>query len=244
MDTVKFSKGNVKTVAHRGVSGLETENTLAAFIAAGNRSHYGVECDIHVTSDGKIIVIHDEKTGRVALTDINVEKSTFDEVRSVKLRNMYKGGPESLETRGDLIIPTLKEYVSVCKKYGKKCVIELKNRFEAKYITQVIDEINELDYLDGVIFISFSFENMVDLRRLLPNQPLQFLVGQFTEGLVKKLDEYSLDLDIYYESLDKEKVDLVHSHGHLINCWTVDSKEKAEELVDMGVDFITSNILE
>jgi glycerophosphoryl diester phosphodiesterase len=85
---------------------------------------------------------------------------------------------------------------------------------------------------------------MVDLRRLLPNQPLQFLARQFTEGLVDKLDEYSLDLDIYYESLDKETIELVHSHGHLINCWTVDSKEKAEELVDMGVDFITSNILE
>ena len=43
MDTIKIEKKNTLMVAHRGVSGLEKENTLAAFIAAGNRSYYGVE---------------------------------------------------------------------------------------------------------------------------------------------------------------------------------------------------------
>ena len=46
-DTIKIADhGSTKFVAHRGVSGLETENTAAAFIAAGNRSYYGVETDI------------------------------------------------------------------------------------------------------------------------------------------------------------------------------------------------------
>ena len=66
MNTIKISKGSTKMIAHRGLSGLETENSIQAFIAAGNRSYYGVETDVHVTKDGKFVVIHDDATGRVA----------------------------------------------------------------------------------------------------------------------------------------------------------------------------------
>ena len=55
-NTVKVpEKGSTRFVAHRGVSGLECENTAAAFIAAGNRTYYGVETDIWRTSDGKFL---------------------------------------------------------------------------------------------------------------------------------------------------------------------------------------------
>ena len=53
MDTIKINKKNVLMIAHRGVSGLETENTKEAFIIAGNKSYYGIETDVHVTLDGK-----------------------------------------------------------------------------------------------------------------------------------------------------------------------------------------------
>lgn len=42
MNTIRFNH-QIKIIAHRGVSGLERENTCAAFIAAGNRSYYGME---------------------------------------------------------------------------------------------------------------------------------------------------------------------------------------------------------
>ena len=74
---VKFEKQKVKMIAHRGMSGIETENTSSAFVAAGNRSYYGIECDIHVTADGEFVIIHDDDTGRVAKKDVNIEKSTF-----------------------------------------------------------------------------------------------------------------------------------------------------------------------
>ena len=66
MDTIKIEKKNTLMVAHRGVSGLEKENTLAAFIAAGNRSYYGIETDVHRTADGQFVVFHDDNTQRVA----------------------------------------------------------------------------------------------------------------------------------------------------------------------------------
>ena len=61
-NTIKLeNKGNVRMVAHRGVSGLEKENTNAAFVAAGNRSYYGIETDVHLTADNRFILIHDDR---------------------------------------------------------------------------------------------------------------------------------------------------------------------------------------
>lgn len=250
MNTIKVDKKDVLMVAHRGVCGLEPENSIPAFTAAGNRSYYGVECDIHVTADGKIVVIHDSQTGRVAGDDINVDESSFDLVRKITLKNVCRWDewhntlPENPGKRPDLFIPTLEEYVSICKKYEKKCVLELKGTFKREDIETVIEEIKKMDYLENVIFISFSFENMVALRELLPEQEMQFLTSKYDEEVLERLNQYNLDLDIRYTTLTKEIIDEIHANGHKINCWTCDSKEDAEQLIEWGVEFITTNILE
>lgn len=256
MDTVKFSKGNVNVVAHRGLSGLEPENSIAAFVAAGNRSYFGVECDVHVTKDGKFVVIHDETTGRVAAKNINVEKSSLKKVRKIALDNICGlerkelGADVHYSDRADLVIPTMSEYINICKKYGKKCVLEVKNRMQPKDLARLVEEIKALDCLENVIFISFSFENMVDLRKLLPNQKLQYLLSKKgyeelgEDKIIEILNQYSFDLDIQYSLLNKEFVDRIHTNGHIVNCWTCDDREVAEKLVEIGVDQITTNILE
>ena len=165
MDTIKVEKKAVLMVAHRGVSGLEPENSIPAFIAAGNRIYYGVETDVHVTRDGKFVIIHDDQTGRVAGDDIVVEASSYDLLRKINLydicgteKNAGVTG-EDKGKRADLIIPSLADYINICKKYDKKCVLELKNKFEPEDIKRMVEEIKELDYVDGMIFISFSYEN-------------------------------------------------------------------------------------
>lgn len=250
MNTININKKNVLMVAHRGVSGLEPENSIPAFVAAGNRSYYGVETDVHVTSDGKFVVIHDDQTGRVAGDNISVEQSSYDLLKKLNLYDICRmetnAGITGAEKgkRADLMIPSLADYVNICKKYNKKCVLELKNPFEPEDIVRLVEEIKELDYLDGIIFISFSYENMVALRELLPRQPLQFLTSNADEDLVERLNKYGLDLDINYKVLTKELLDAVHAEGHKVNVYTCDNKEDAERLIDWGVDFITSNILE
>lgn len=88
MDTMKIDSGSTRMIAHRGLSGLETENSIPAFVAAGNRSYYGVETDTHVTKDGRFVIIHDDTTGRVAREDIRVEESDYERVRKVALKDM------------------------------------------------------------------------------------------------------------------------------------------------------------
>ncbi|MBE6694969.1 MAG: hypothetical protein E7587_00800 [Ruminococcaceae bacterium] len=243
MNTVKINSENTKMVAHRGVSGIEKENTCPAFVAAGNRSYFGIETDIHITKDKKFVVIHDSSTKRVSFEkyDINVEDVEYSDLKDIVLPDR-----DGSYIRQDIRIPLLAEYVKICKKYDKICVLELKGNFETEDCERLIKEINELEYLGNVIFISFSEENCINMRALLPEAEIQFLKsGEIKEEeLVSFLLENSLDLDIDHRSLTKDFVDRLHSHGIKVNCWTCDNKERAEELVLMGVDFITSNILE
>lgn len=255
MDTIKISKKDTKMIAHRGLSGLETENSIPAFTAAANRSYYGVETDVHVTKDGRFVIIHDDTTERVAFDSIRIEESSYALVRKIILKDMCPAaGPEQnagtppvcgqAPDRQDLIIPNLAEYVRICRKYGKKCILELKNEFNPDDIRRLTDEILSLDYLTGTVFISFSLENLKVLRQLLPQQELYYLTGEYNETVRSALTQYRLHLDIYYHALTKDIIDRLHSEGILVNCWTCDNKEDAEKLAEWGVDFITSNILE
>ena len=242
MDTIKINKGAVKMVAHRGASGLERENTVPAFLAAGNRSYFGVETDIHRTADGKYVVIHDETTSRVTrgAANINVEENPYDAVKDLVLPDK-----DGTTMRQDIRIPLLAEYIHICKKYDKVCVLELKNAFNKEEIREIVAIIREYDYLDKVIFISFVLTNCLTLRELLPQQPVQWLTSNgLTSELMKTLVEQRLGLDSYYKVLTQEVIDSLHAEGLEVNCWTVDDPEWAEKLVAMGVDYITSNILE
>ena len=241
MNTISFDKGDVKVIAHRGVSALECENTCAAFVAAGNRSYFGIETDTHVTADGKFVIIHDDFTGNVSNVNISVEGSTREELSKVRL---YSGGRVPSYTRCDLVIPDLADYIRICQRYGKIAVLELKNRIATEDIRRMVDEIRELGHLEQTLFISFSWENMVDLRGMLPEQKLQFLISRWEEDLPQRLSEAKLDLDIYYKALTRERIAQLHDLGIEVNCWTCDDPDAAEELVSWGVDYITSNILE
>jgi len=250
MNTVKIDSKKTLMVAHRGLSGLEPENSIPAFVAAGNRSYFGIETDVHVTTDGRFICFHDEQTARVAGDDINVETSSYHLVRKIVLDNICgveaKTGEKvgDLKGRDDLLIPRLEDYINICKKYEKIAVLEVKNRMETGDLKKLVEEIKALGYLEHVIFISFSLENMIDLRKMLPNQKLQYLTTKYNEEIHRALTEYQLDWDAWYPALTKEIIDKLHAEGIVINTWTVDSKEDAEKFASWGVDFITSNILE
>lgn len=239
MNTIKIEKKGVPLIAHRGCSGLEQENTNAAFVAAGNRSYFGVETDVHKTLDGQYVIIHDDHTGRVAIDKLSVEESTYDTLRGLLLKQ--KDGAKG---RSDLRIPNLREYISICQHYEKIGVLELKNHFQREEVYEICAIVEEMGYLDQMIFISFDEENLLFLREKYPEQPAQFLVSKFEEDLIPRLQAHALDLDIYYKALTEENVKACHDAGIKVNCWTVDDPEEARRLIAYGVDFITTNILE
>ncbi|MBR6808003.1 MAG: hypothetical protein IKM46_06455 [Clostridia bacterium] len=221
---------------------MERENTCPAFLAAANRSYFGIETDVHVTKDGKFVIIHDESTKRVSLESVkvNVEESTWDEIKNIVLPDK-----DGSFVRQDIRIPLLSEYIAICKKYGKVPVLELKNTFARDDLKRLTEEIDSLGYLESMTFISFSWENCVNLRELLPEAKIQWLTGEWiSDDRLSELKRFGFALDIHYGNLDEARIKLLHDNGIEVNCWTCDDPEAGERLAAWGVDYITSNILE
>ncbi len=254
MNTIKIEKKGTLMVAHAGLSGMEAENTCASFVAAANRSYWGIECDLLCAKDG-FVIIHNPNTAGFSPIELSVPDSTVEELQSIPLYDRrFFHGMESFgltrggtQTRADLRIPTLREYINICKKYEKICVLELKQPMDKDRIAMVIEEYREQDYLDGVVFISFHKGNLIEVRRCLPEAKIQLLTGDrqvFTDEFLDEVAEYGFDLDIHIFTTTRELVDRIHQRGMKVNVWTCDWLDKAEKLVEWGVDYITTNIFE
>ena len=171
---------------------------------------------------------------------INVERTTYSKSENIILPDL-----DGTIIRKDIKIPLLSEYISICKKYEKTAVLEIKNLFSESDLKKLVLNIKTLGYIENVIFISFVLENCINLRKLLPQSQIQLLTKkELTPDTIRILCENKLDIDINYKKLTKETVDFLHSRGIKVNCWTCDNKADAERLVGYGVDFITTNILE
>lgn len=239
METIKINKNSVKMVAHRGLSGLEIENTNPAFTLAGKHSYYGIETDIRRTVDGRFVICHDDNLNRIAGEDIKVETSTLEELLKVTL--IDKNGGKN--TKG-IKLSLLEDYLEICKINKKHCVLELKSDFTDTEIQQIIEIIKGYDYLNEVTFISFLYSNLEKVRKFSPNQSAQFLFYNFSEEIISIVIKDRFDVDVKHTALDKEIINRLHENGLKVNCWTVNEKDRAEELVALGVDLITTNILE
>ena len=237
MKTIKVKKGKTKMIAHRGLSGLERENSINAFIAGCNRSYYGCECDIHYTLDKKLVVCHDDHTRRVSNYDVVIPETTFDDLSNVRLKAFGK----EVEGR-ELVVPTFLEYLEIQSKYNKKCIVEIKcpiSLEEAKEILEIVKP-----YYKLIIFISFNLNNLLLIRSLDKKVPIQYLSSKYDDSLLDICEKNNFGIDIHYASLDKERIEKFHERKIVVNAWTVHDKETAEELISWGIDFITTNILE
>jgi len=254
MDTIKINKRQTQLIAHAG-HGLEMANTCAGFIAAGNRSYAGIETDLQITADMQVVTMHNPSSAGVSPVVISIPDSTLEEVQNLPVYDHpFFYGIENTDmevrkgsTRPDLRIASLEEYIRLCKKYGKIAVPELKGEMTPQAIAVIVDKIRALDYLENTIFISFCWENLVEIRRLVPGQTVQFLTGEnhpFTDEFLDRVAENGFDLDIHIFTTTREVIERIHARGIKVNVWTIDWPDRAEQVAAWGADYITTNILE
>ncbi len=229
-------KSKTKIVAHRGLSGVEFENTISSFVAAGNTDCYGIETDVHKTLDGKFVAIHDSDTSRVSDVTAEIETSLYSDLKEISL-----GHISDKTVRTDRKIPDLSEYIDICKTYKKTAVLELKNHFEPEDIKNVIKTIENAKYLSQTVFISFDFDNLKAVRSFLPDQAVQFLCSNADGELIKKLKLHKMDVDIKQKALDKKLIKEFHDNGIKVNCWVVNDEKRAKKLIKYGIDYITTD---
>ena len=95
-----------RNFAHRGLHDVQhPENTISAFKNAVNHN-YDIELDIHLTLDKKIVVVHDHNLKRLCNVDINVEKSTYQELKELTIQNTLERIPLLVEVLDMLPVST------------------------------------------------------------------------------------------------------------------------------------------
>ncbi len=238
--TIKFQNDHIKVIAHQGLFGLERGNSCQAFIAAGNReTYYGVETDVQRTVDGHYVVIHDTNTKNLTGVDRIVSETTLEELRSLRLFDM-----DMSHDRVDLRIPTLQEYIKICKYYEKVSILEIKEPMAPEHVREIADILRDMGHLHNTVIISFHRENLVALREYLPDQPAQYLTTAWNEDVKEFVLTHRLDVDIRYLELDEATLREIRSLGLEVNTWNLDDPVKAEQYDAWGLDYITTNILE
>jgi glycerophosphoryl diester phosphodiesterase len=170
---------------------------------------------------------------------MSVEGSTFAELRAVRMKDK-----DGVTERADLFLPTLDEYICICRKYDKQAILELKNKMQPHEVWEIAECVKALGWFDRTTFISFSGENLVALREKFPSASAQYLTGECTEEEMQFMLDNRLDADLCGYCVTPERVARLHEAGLVVNVWTLDTLEHAQMAKAAGVDMITSNILE
>lgn len=237
MQTKKVKADKIGLIAHRGLSGIEVENTRQAFIEACKKDYYGIETDIRYTADKKLVVFHDDSILRLNGSDILIKDLTYQQL----LEKELLGGLKK-EKKG--YICPLDEYIEICNQYDKYMVIEFKDGFILEDIKPIIDYIEHKSNSNKIIYISFNMQYLKEIRKYREKATIQYLCGIIDEKLFDELIKYRFDVDMFQNDLNIDLAKRLKAKGIKINMWTVDDPSKFDELKALGVDYITTNILE
>lgn len=218
-------------LSHRGESDDAPENTLAAFALAMERDSDGIELDIRMTSDHRIVCVHDASLARVAGKDIEVADHTYQELCEAHPIPLIS---EALE----LLMP------------GKFIQIELKGKpFDLTELRQLIDKHLALGKLIGLS--SFEIETLELANEIFPDVSRVLLIdlekryGRFpsADEVADLCREHNFSGVSFKADLraDKSFVDALRSKGLRVVAWGVNTDEKGLAMAAAGVDALTCN---
>nr|WP_232423526.1 MULTISPECIES: glycerophosphodiester phosphodiesterase [Bacillus] len=150
--------------AHRGAAGTFPENTMVAFKEAERVGADGIELDVQLTKDGKVVVIHDEQLDRTTNQKGLVMDYTLKELKQFDAS--YKYGKKT----GFVEIPTLEEVLTWLQGNSMLLNIELKNSviLYPGLEEKVINLVKQYNMQDRVIFSSFNHYSIVHCYQLAP----------------------------------------------------------------------------
>ena len=214
--------------AHRGASAVCPENTMAAFRKALELGATGIETDVQMTKDGKLILIHDETVQRTTNGQGLVKDFTLEEIQQLDAGSWFN--EQFREER----LPSLEELLELVKEQGIIVNIELKNgaiqypELEEK----VIACIQRYGMEDRVVISSFNHYSLVKCKSIAPEIRTGIL---YMEGLYKAW-EYGRTvgadaLHAYKYAVLPEWVEEAKAIGIIYHPFTVNDPEEMKRLI-------------
>ncbi len=226
-------------IAHRGFSGHYPENTLRAFREALKLPVDGIELDIRRTSDGKLVVIHDETVDRTTFGSGRVSQLTWEE-----LQQLDAGAWKGQEFSGERI-PCFEEVLQLVN--GQTVLhAEIKQPGTERQIVEAVRAHNAVQW---VKLSSFHPKAIAAAKQAAPEVSCGLIGGPrvgasddtFAAFVREALQHGASAVTVHYSALTPERVRYCHQRYLFIGTWTVNDARLAAQMVAMGIDALASD---
>ncbi|MFH8371788.1 glycerophosphodiester phosphodiesterase [Streptomyces sp. NPDC018031] len=206
------------TIGHRGVMGVEPENTLRSFVRAEREGMDVIELDLHLSKDGALVVMHDAELDRTTDGSGAIRDHTLDE-----LRELDAG-------RGERI-PVFEEVLDAVR---SPLQAEIKDRAAARALAEVI---RGRDLLSRVEVLSFHDEALAEIRGLLPAVRSALVASRYGADVIDRAQAVGAGtLVLNIRRLTLELVERAHAAGLRVIGWTVNTPDHLRLARGLGLD--------
>ena len=236
--------------AHRGGAALRPENTLAAFDHGLALGADGLEFDVHLSSDGVVVVHHDSTLERTTSARGPLSSLTAAQLAALDAGHLFTDGTSpGFPFRGQgLGVPTLRQ---VLERHQAHFIIELKTP-DPVLARKTIDEVRQARALDRVSLGSFYYRVLRAARAYEPRIATGAAQQETRWALYRSWVGWPLGRTAYREFQVPEQAGrttivtpqfIAHAHraGLPVKVWTVDDRSDIDRLLDWGVDAIISD---
>lgn len=225
--------------AHRGASADAPENTMAAFELAIKEGADAIEIDVQVSSDGELVICHDESLDRLAGFPGLVLQTPWDELKVIDIANHRPEFPL-------MAMPRLVDLLDLLAPTSLALNIELKNSvLPMPAIERKAYELTrEFAKNHRVIFSSFNHQSMatlLDLDASLEVAPLYSKVEEADPFVMAGIGMKALHPQ-WQVLRDDDYVQRVHSAGLKMHVWTLDRQADLRRIIQAQPAAIITNV--
>lgn len=225
----------IQIIGHRGASYLAPENTCASANLAWELGADAVEIDIYLSSDNRIMVMHDANTKRTSGENYDI-KNTHSGI----LRTLDVGSFKDQKYTGEKI-PFIEEIIQTIPE-KKELVIEIKTKSEI--LPFLKESIKKHGKKKKYQFICFDVQTIIDTKQTFKKYPCYWLCSN-TEVLknnIKKIADSKVNgISLRYNIINEEVIKMAEELKLEVYTWTVNDVEEAKRLMKLGVKGITTD---
>ncbi|MFJ4531049.1 glycerophosphodiester phosphodiesterase [Streptomyces nigrescens] len=211
------------TIGHRGMMGVEPENTLRSFVRAEHEGLDVIELDLHLSKDGALVVMHDADVDRTTDGAGPIAERTLAE-----LRELDAGQGER--------IPVFEEVLEAVK---GPLQAEIKDVAAAQALAEVM---RSRDLVGRVDVISFHDEALAAIRTLLPGVRTALIGSRYGADVVDRaLAVGATMLSLNIRRLTLELVERAHAAQLKVVAWTVNTHDQLRLARGLGLDGVVTD---
>jgi len=228
---------------HRGYSSRAPENTMSAFRLCADLHIPGIELDVHLTEDGKIVVIHDHNLKRTAGIEAVVEACRLDDLRRADIGSWF-----SPEFTGELIITLQELFETFSDRFYYDIELKDETRGDSGLASAVVDVIEKSGLEMRCILSSFNPFPLIAARKRSKSIPTAIIYSNdkavpaiLRRGFGKVIASTPILKPDFHQAGPFATAWYRRVEGRAVIPWTVDDLASGKMLLHRGVDGLITN---